>query len=176
MLMPYSQYRQYIPWWEVFLGSWTASRSPHLVRVVHTTGRQLLIGHGFLAINNSWMTVLKTWVTVKQPQLTFGSRRMNKWRNNQYQNSPCVFVWYRRWPNHNLMYTVDHTFGYRSKKFVLASTELSCWTYRNGPFHRPRPLPGLRYFSCLHVRPCLTNKWRKWREIKRKHWVFQDIR
>ena len=38
-----------------------------------------------------------------------------------------------------------------------------------GPFHRPRPLPGLRYFSCLHVRPCLTNKWRKWREIKRKH-------
>ena len=41
-----------------------------------------------------------------------------------------------------------------------------------GPFHRPRPLPGLRYFSCLHVRPCLTNKWRKWREIKRKHRVF----
>ena len=39
----------------------------------------------------------------------------------------------------------------------------------NGPFHRPRPLPGLRYFSCLHVRPCLTNKWRKWREMKRKH-------
>ena len=46
---------------------------------------------------------------------------------------------------------------------------------KNGPFHRPRPLPGLRYFSCLHVRPCLTNKWRKWRENKRKHRVFQDI-
>ena len=45
----------------------------------------------------------------------------------------------------------------------------------NGPFHRPRPLPGLRYFSCLHVRPCLTNKWRKWREMKCKHGVFQDI-
>ena len=27
----------------------------------------------------------------------------------------------------------------------------------SGPFHRPRPLPGLQYFSCLHVRPCLTN-------------------
>ena len=27
----------------------------------------------------------------------------------------------------------------------------------------------------IFVGPCLTNKWRKWREIKCKHSVFQDI-
>ena len=29
----------------------------------------------------------------------------------------------KRWPSHNLMYTVDHTFGYRSKKFIRACLE-----------------------------------------------------
>ena len=30
-----------------------------------------------------------------------------------------------RQPNHNLMYTVDHTFGYRSKKFMCTCTKSS---------------------------------------------------
>ena len=36
---------------------------------------QPLIGHSFLIIKNSIMTVLETLVTVKQPQFTFGSHR-----------------------------------------------------------------------------------------------------
>ena len=28
-----------------------------------------------------------------------------------------------RRPNHNLIYTVDHTFGYRSKKFIRGCTK-----------------------------------------------------
>ena len=34
------------------------------------------MGHVVLTINNSGMTVLQPLVTVKQPQLTFGSRQM----------------------------------------------------------------------------------------------------
>ena len=45
-------------------------RSPHLVQVIHTTCRQLLIGHGFLTVNSSRMTVLQTLATEKQPPLT----------------------------------------------------------------------------------------------------------
>ena len=48
-----------------FLGSATAPRSPHLVR-----GRQPLIRHSFLTVNNSPMTVLQTLVTERQPPLT----------------------------------------------------------------------------------------------------------
>ena len=59
-----------VPLLEVLFGGGTAPRSPHFVRDVHTTGGQPLIGHGFLTINNSRMTVLQTSVTMKQPPLT----------------------------------------------------------------------------------------------------------
>ena len=35
----------------------------------------------------------------------------------------------KRQPSHNLMYTIDHTFGYHSKKFIPACTELSTHTH-----------------------------------------------
>ena len=69
-VMPYSYCRQNVPWLEGLLGSGTAPRSPHFVRAVHATGRGPLIGHGFLIINNSRMTVLQTLVTEKRPPLT----------------------------------------------------------------------------------------------------------
>ena len=55
---------------EVFLGGGTASRSPHFVQVVHTTGRWPLIGHSLLTVCNSWMTVPQTLVTERQSPLT----------------------------------------------------------------------------------------------------------
>ena len=67
---------------------------------------------------------------------------------------------------------------YTRDKTRKVEEEIKKKVVESGPFHRPRPprpLPGFLYFSCLHVRLCLTNKWRKWREIKRKHLVFQDI-
>ena len=53
---------------KVLLGGRTAPRSPHFVLVVHTTGGRPLIGHGFLTVNNSRMTLLQTLVTKKQLQ------------------------------------------------------------------------------------------------------------
>ena len=67
--MPHSHYRRYVLRLEVLLGGGTALRSPHFIRVVHTTGRRPLIGHGFLTVNNSRMTVLQTLVTERQPPL-----------------------------------------------------------------------------------------------------------
>ena len=48
-------------------------RSPHFIRVVHTTGGRPLIGHDVLTVNNSLMTVLQTLVTETQPPLTIPS-------------------------------------------------------------------------------------------------------
>ena len=56
---------------QVSLGSGTASKWPHFVRVVYTTGGWPLIGHSFLTINNSGITVLQVLVTENQPSLTF---------------------------------------------------------------------------------------------------------
>ena len=67
-------------------------RSPHFVRVVHTTGGRPLIGHGVLTVNNSLMTVLVTLVTVKQPPLALTHLQ----RNVQYLNSPYVTILYRK--------------------------------------------------------------------------------
>ena len=74
--MPHSHYRPL----EVFLGGGTTPRSPHFVRVVHTTGGWPLIGHDFITVNNSRMTVLQTLVTEKRPPLTsttLGSHQTN---------------------------------------------------------------------------------------------------
>ena len=60
----------------------------------------------FLTINNSRMTV-QMWITVKQPQLTFSSHRMRR-------PKPLLTLCCHVTPNHNLMYTVDHLFGYHS--------------------------------------------------------------
>ena len=76
------------------LGDGTVPRSSHFIRVVHTTGRQLLTGHRFLTFNNSRITVLQMLVTEKQAQLTFGSHQTNTWWNNQYLNSPYVTLLY----------------------------------------------------------------------------------
>ena len=66
-----------------------------------TTGVQPLIGHGVLAVNNSWMTVLKMLVTVKRPPITL----THLLQNDQYLNSPYeailhrkttkIYMWYR---------------------------------------------------------------------------------
>ena len=69
-----------------------------------------MIGHVFLTVTKSRMTLLQTLVTEKQPQLTFGSRWMNTWQNDQYLKSltHLMSLYYiKRRPNHNLMYTVD---------------------------------------------------------------------
>ena len=79
-----------------FLGGRTALKSPHFIRVVHTTGTHSPIGLSFLTANNSRMAVLQTLVTEKQPQLTFGSRRANTWQNNRCLNSPYVAVLHRK--------------------------------------------------------------------------------
>ena len=105
----------------------TALRSPHCIRVVHTTVGRLLIGHSFLTISNSWMTVLQTLVTKQQPplpQFTFSSLWMNRWQDYTYLNSPISILHQKRL-NHNLMYTVDHTFCYRSTKFICACAKSS---------------------------------------------------
>ena len=44
---------------EVLLTGRTTPRAPHFVRVVYTTGVRPLIGHSFLTVNNSRMTVLQ---------------------------------------------------------------------------------------------------------------------
>ena len=58
-----------IPRFEVFLGSGTAPRLSHFIQDVQTKGGRPLIGHSFLTVNNSEMTVLQTLVTEKQPPL-----------------------------------------------------------------------------------------------------------
>ena len=81
-------------------------RSPHFVRVVHTIGKRPLIGHSFLPINNSGMTV-QALVTKKQPPLTL----THLWRNNTLTHLMSLYYTKRRL-NNKLMYTVDHTIGY----------------------------------------------------------------
>ena len=79
------------------------------------------------------MTVLQTWIIEKQPtylQPTFSSRRKNTWRNDQYLNSPYVTVLHpKRQPDHNLMYTVHHTFSYHSKIFIRTCTKSSAQSH-----------------------------------------------
>ena len=45
--------------------------------------------------------------------------------------STCLMSPYytKRQPNHNLVYTWDHTFGYRSKKFICVCAKLSAHAY-----------------------------------------------
>ena len=62
-----------VPWLEVVLRGGTTPRSPQFVGVVHTTDGRQLIGYSVLTVNNSRMTVLQMMITVKQPQLSFGS-------------------------------------------------------------------------------------------------------
>ena len=68
-LIHHSHYRQYILRLKVFVGGGNISRLPHFIQIVHSTGRRSLIGHGFLTINNSRMTVLQMLVTKKHPPL-----------------------------------------------------------------------------------------------------------
>ena len=64
-----SHYTPYVLRLKVFLGSESAPRSSHFIRVVPTTGRPLTV-HRFLTISNNGMTVLQTLVTKKQPLST----------------------------------------------------------------------------------------------------------
>ena len=104
-------------------------RSPNFVRVVHTTGTQPLIGQGFLTINNSRMTVLQTCGKLTN-MLT-------------HLMSPCYT---ERRPNHNLMYTVGHTFSYCSQKFIHACAKSSAHAHgtkiRGGIFKRFKTFLG----------------------------------
>ena len=68
ILMSLSRNRRYISWF--YSAAELPPKSPHFVRVVHTTGRQPLIGHCFLTIENGRMTILQMLVTKKQPPLT----------------------------------------------------------------------------------------------------------
>ena len=80
----------------------------------------------FLTINDSRKTVLQTLVTKKQPQLPFGSCPANMWQNDKFLNSPYVTILPpQKRLNHNLMYTMEHTFGYQSKKFTCACVKSS---------------------------------------------------
>ena len=62
-------------------------------------------------------------VTERQPPLTLTHLR----QNDQYFNLPYVAILHRELTesNHNLMYTVDHIFGYHSKKFICTCVKLS---------------------------------------------------
>ena len=128
-LMPLSHYGWYIPWLEILLCGGTAPRSPHLVRVVHTTGGEPLLGHTSLTINNSRITVLQTLVTEKQPPLTSTHLRQPSDQHVPKRPIPLLnlmsLYYNERRPNHNLKYTVDHTFSYRSKKFINACAKSS---------------------------------------------------
>ena len=131
LVMPNSHYRRYVPQLEIFLGGGTAPRSPHFGRVGHTTGRRPLLqtGHGFLTVNNSRMSVLQTLVTKKQPPLisTYlwwpSFEHVAKTTNTLTRLMSPYYT--KRRSNHNLMYTMDHTFGYHSKKFIRACAKSS---------------------------------------------------
>ena len=120
--MPPSQYRRYAPRLEVLVGGRTTPRSPHFnYRQTATDWTQF-----FLIVNNSRMTVPQTLVTEKQPSVT-STRRQTNTRGETtniltHLLSPCYI---ERWPNPNLMYTVDHTFGNRSNKFIRACAKSS---------------------------------------------------
>ena len=137
--MPQSHLRQYVPRLEVFSAAEPPPGRPHFIRVVHTTGGSPLIGHGFLTINNSKMTVLQTLVTEKQPPLTL----THLWQPSgehvakrpHYLMSP---YYTERRLNYNLMYIVDHTFGYYRKNLICTCSESSAQAHgtkvRGGDF------------------------------------------
>ena len=118
--MSRSHHRQFVPRLEVSHGSGT--RSPHFVRVVHTTGGR----PQFLTINNSRITVLHMLVTERQPQLTFGSRRTNTWRNDQYLNSNYVAVLHQKTTElQPYVHRGSHLTGYPSQKLTRACMKSS---------------------------------------------------
>ena len=55
-------------------------------------------------------------INLNSPQL--GSHRRNRWQNANTLTHLMSPYYTERQLNHNLMYTMDHTFGYRRKKFV----------------------------------------------------------
>ena len=67
------------------------------------------------------MTVLQTLVTLKQPQVTL----THFWHKTNALIHLMSPYYTKRRPNHNRMYTVDHTSGYCSQKFIRACTKLS---------------------------------------------------
>ena len=114
--MPHSHYRRYVLQLEVILCGGTVPGLPHFIQVVYTTSGWPLIGHSFLTISNSRMTVLQMLVTEKQPLLTSTYRRQLSDKRSEMSTSTHLMSPYcsERRPNHNFMYTVDHTSGYHS--------------------------------------------------------------
>ena len=120
---PFTHYRLYIMRLQVF----SAPEPPPQVTPFHLScshyRRMATDWTQFLTVNNSSMTVLQTLVTVKQPQLTFGCRQMTSGEMTNTLIHLMSPYYTKRRPNHNLMYTVDHTFGYHSKRFIRTHTK-----------------------------------------------------
>ena len=89
-------------------------RSPHFVRVVHTTGG-VIRSYTHLAKHpcpsNTVRDLYGPCVIVAKRPCT-STRIMSLYKTE-------------RRPNNNLMYTVDQTFGYHSQKFICACAESS---------------------------------------------------
>ena len=69
------------------------------------------------------MTVLQKLVTEKQPPLT-STHSINYEMTNTLTHLMWLYYIESR-PNHNLVYTVDHTFGYHSQKLICACVKSS---------------------------------------------------
>ena len=91
-------------------------------------------GHGFLTINKSRMTVPQTWSprdnlhNLNSPLVAVGRTCGEK------TNTLTHLMWpydTQRQLNHNFMYTVDHTFSYRRRKFICTCMKLSAHAHGN---------------------------------------------
>ena len=90
-------------------------RSPHFIGVVYTTGGVI---HGYRCLAKCpcpSTTIQDLYVTLSHSDET--SNTLTHLMSPYYTE---------RQPNHNnLMYTVDHTFRYRTKKFICACAKSS---------------------------------------------------
>ena len=106
-------------------------RSPHLVRVVHATGGVI---HGYKHL-------------VKRPcPLPF--ENCDTVAKRPFTSTHLMLPYYtERQPSHKLMYTVDHTFGYHSQKFICTCMKWSMHAHgieiRGGNFKQFKTSVGL---------------------------------
>ena len=92
---------------------------PHFVRVVHTTGG-VICGYRHLVRRPCPLaTVQDLYATLCHSGET----------SNTSMHLMSLYYTERQ-PSHNLMYTMYHTFGYRSKKFICTCTESSTYAHR----------------------------------------------
>ena len=115
----------YVPQLEVLLSDGTTPSFPHFIQVVHTTGRRPLTGRGFKpSITVEWQY---DWCRSLRSNLNLLSVAIRQTPGETTSTLTRLMLLYytETWPNYNLTYTVDHTFGYHSQKFKCACAKSS---------------------------------------------------